>query len=634
MCGIAGAIAWEAPWPTESLIRAMCEVICHRGPDDEGVYTAGPVGIGMRRLSIIDVAGGHQPIFNESGEIAIVFNGEIYNYRELRSWLEGRGHRFTTETDTEVVLHLYEEKGEWCVRELRGMFAFAVWDSRRQALVLARDRFGEKPLYYATPKGGLVFASELKALLVHPAVGRELDPEGINQFLTFGNTLGETTILQEARKLPPAHVLVASRGSVRVSRYWQWRVQEDSSLSETQIIEHLRELLQEAVRLQLVSEVPLGAFLSGGLDSSTVVALMSKASPRPVKTFSIGFGDPQFDELNHCRTVAAAFGTEHQELVLDPDAVEVLADLVWHVDEPFADSSAIPTYFLSKLARENVTVALSGDGGDELFAGYPGYHAEIYLNGMRRIPRRLRAWALERAISPLTEWARGSVRWKMERLRRNLLRVDMSPEDRFLSRHCLFPVELRSEVLTDHAQKLLAPTDHPGNWVKLDFHGNQHPVNKSMYLDINVYLPNDMLVKVDRMSMAHSLEVRCPLLDHKLAEFMGTVPSRHKVRSGRTKYILRKAMAGILPDSILSRGKQGFRVPLDRWFKCGLVALAREVLLDPRSVRRGLVDSKGVETLLMRHEQGMTANGEQIWALLVLETWCRLFLDPPRTGQL
>jgi asparagine synthase (glutamine-hydrolysing) len=630
MCGIAGAIAWEAPWPTESLIRAMCQAICHRGPDDEGIYTAGPVGIGMRRLSIIDVAGGHQPIFNETGEIAIVFNGEIYNYQELRPWLEERGHCFTTKTDTEVVLHLYEEKGEGCVGDLRGMFAFAIWDGRRQALILARDRFGEKPLYYAIAGGGLIFASELKALLVHPATERSLDAEGINQFLTFGNTLGATTMLESVRKVPPAHVLVATRHDVQLRRYWEWCVQEDHSLTERHIIERLRELLQEAVRMQLVSDVPLGAFLSGGLDSSTVVAFMTKASHRPVKTFSIGFEYPQFDELNYCRVVAATFNTEHRELVLGPLAVDILGDLVWHVDEPFADSSAIPTYFLARLARQEVTVALSGDGGDELFAGYPGYHAEVYLNGIRRIPRRLRAWTLDRAISPLTGWSRGAVRGTMERVERNLLRVDMSPEDRFLSRHCLFPLSLRGELLTDQAEAMLRPSDHPGNWVKLDFHGNQDPVNKSMYLDVNVYLPNDMLVKVDRMSMAHSLEVRCPLLDHRLAEFMGTVPAKHKVRTGRTKYILRKAMAGILPDSILSRGKQGFRVPIDQWFKSGLVALAREVLLDPRSVRRGLIDPGGVESLLMRHEQRVTASGEQIWALLVFETWCRMFLDSPR----
>jgi asparagine synthase (glutamine-hydrolysing) len=611
----------------------MCQAIGHRGPDDEGIYAAGPVGLGMRRLSIIDVAGGHQPIFNETGEIAIVFNGEIYNYRDLRPWLEERGHRFTTNTDTEVVLHLYEEKGEWCVRDLRGMFAFAVWDGRRQALILARDRFGEKPLYYTTMGGGLAFASELKSLLAHPAIELRLDPEGINQFLTFGNTLGETTILQSVHKLPPAHVLVASRNGIRVSRYWEWRIEEDHSLSERLIIERLRELLQEAVRMQLVSEVPLGAFLSGGLDSSTVVAFMGKALDRPVKTFSIGFRDRQFDELPHCRTVATAFGTEHRELVIDPHAVEVVADLVWHLDEPFADSSAIPTYFLSKLAREEVTVALSGDGGDELFAGYPGYHAESYLNGMRRIPPRIRAWTLAQVINPLTDWSRGAPREVMERVRRNLLRIDMSPEDRFLSRHCLFPMALRHEVLTDHTQALLAPSDHPANWVKLDFHGNQNAVNKSLYMDVNVYLPNDMLVKVDRMSMAHSLEVRCPLLDHKLAEFMGTVPARYKVRSGRTKYVLRKAMAGILPDSILARGKQGFCVPLDRWFKSGLVALAREVLLAPVSMRRGLVDPKGVEALLRRHEQQITANGEQIWALLVLEMWCRMFLDGRQTAR-
>jgi asparagine synthase (glutamine-hydrolysing) len=629
MCGITGAIAWEAPWPTASLIRRMCQAMCHRGPDDEGIYAAGPVGIGMRRLSIIDVEGGRQPIFNETGDIAIVFNGEIYNYQEVRPWLEARGHRFTTRSDTEVVLHLYEEKGEWCARELRGMFAFAVWDGRRQALILARDRFGKKPLYYAASAGGLTFASELKSLLAHPTIGRDFDLEGVNQFLTFGNTLGATTILRSVRKLPPAHVLVASHGDVRLSQYWRWHIQEDHSLSEGQIVARLRELLQEAVGIRLVGEVPLGAFLSGGLDSSTIVAFMSKASSRPVKTFSIGFGNAAFDELDHCRTVASTFGTEHRELVLDPHAVEVLEDLVWHLDEPFADSSAIPTFFLSKLAREEVTVALSGDGGDELFAGYPGYRAEMYLNGLRRIPRRLRAWTLEHVISPLTEQTRGATRGTMERARRNLLRVDMSPEDRFLSRHCLFPPALRREVFSDEAQVLLAPTNHPHHWVKLDFHGHRDSVNKAMYLDINVYLPNDMLVKVDRMSMAHSLEVRCPLLDHKLAEFMATVPARHKVRSGRTKYILRRAMAGILPDSILSRGKQGFSVPLDRWFKSGLVASAQTVLFDPRCVRRGWVDPKGVKALLMRHEQGMTAHGEQIWALLVFEMWCRMFLDCP-----
>jgi asparagine synthase (glutamine-hydrolysing) len=610
------------------MLHAMCGAIAHRGPDDEGIHVAGPIGLGMRRLSIIDVAGGSQPIFNETGEVSIVFNGEVYNHKELRRWLLARGHQFTTKSDTEAVLHLYEERGAECVADLRGMFAFAIWDDRRRTLMLARDRFGKKPLYYAADAGGLAFASELKSLLVLPDQERRLDPEGVNQFLTFGNTLGETTILSHVRKVPPGHVLVAREGELKLSRYWRWRVEEDPALDEATIVERLRELLDEAVRIRLIAEVPLGAFLSGGLDSSTVVAFMSQHSHEPVSTFAMGCGTAGFDERPFAREVARHFGTVHREKVLQPSAAKILREMVWHLDEPFADSSAIPTYFLSQLGREHVTVALSGDGGDEMFAGYPSYRADFYLGSVRRVPANLRNWALERLLKPVGVRGPTRLRGPVERCRRNLERVDLSPEDRFLSRHCLFSEDVRAEVLTEEARAFLATSHIPSQWARLEFDGHTDHVTRALYLDVNVYLPDDMLVKVDRMSMAHALEVRCPMLDHKLAEFMGTVPARYKVRRGHTKYILRRAMTGILPESILRRGKQGFCVPLEQWFEGGLVRMARDVLLeDATCVRRRLLDPRGIAAMLDAQERGLAAHGERIWALLMLETWCRFVLD-------
>jgi asparagine synthase (glutamine-hydrolysing) len=623
MCGIAGILDLAGgPVPAEA-VRSMCAALVHRGPDGEGTFLGQGVGLGMRRLSIIDLETGDQPVRNEDASVWVVFNGEIYNYRELREQLESRGHTFYTHTDTEVIVHLYEDRGERCVEALRGMFAFAVWDEPRGRLMLARDRLGIKPLYYARVGQKLVFGSELKALLALPEVRREIDGPAFAHFLTFLSTPSDQSILRGVRKLPPGHRLLASLGGEpQVERYWDVAFEPERGRSEAWFVERLRALLDESVRLHMVSDVPLGAFLSGGIDSSTVVATMAALSREPVRTFSIGFADADFSELAYARRVAAAFQTDHHELVLEPAALDVLDDLVWHLDEPFGDSSAIPTYMVSKLAAEHVTVALSGDGGDELFAGYEKYTVERRERVWRFVPEPARR-LLGRLVAATPAHLRG----------RNYLRHMALPGvERYLDAGTLFRREEVAALVRPEIRDVLADYDP---WEEARSHLRRqrgHWLSALQSLDLATYLPLDILTKVDRMSMAHSLEARVPLLDHRLVEFAATVPPELQLRGRTTKYLLKQAMRPLLPEAIVDRRKQGFAIPLGRWFGGGFDELLRDVLLSETVRSRGIFDVAALERR-MRHGRRDGGLGLDLWTLLSFELWCRRFLDEPLRGS-
>jgi asparagine synthase (glutamine-hydrolysing) len=620
MCGIAGIMSFDdAPVARED-VRAMCLAMTHRGPDDEGYFVGPQIGLGMRRLSIIDLAGGHQPIANEDGSVQAVLNGEIYNYRALRRELEGRGHVFRTGSDTETIVHLYEDRGDRCVDELRGMFAFAVWDLRQRRLLVARDRLGIKPLYYSRNGNRLLFASELKALLALPELERRVGIASVDHLLTTLTTPAAESIVAGVHKLLPGHVLTASPGrELRVSRYWQVRfspVRRPVAALE----EELRTLLDESVGLHLIADVPLGAFLSGGVDSSAVVAAMVRKSARPVKTFSIGFREKEFNELGYARQVADALGTEHRELVVEPASLSAIEDIAWYLDEPFGDASAIPTYLVSQLAAKEVKVVLSGDGGDELFGGY-----ERYLVEGRERGRFRPAWVrrLLGAISArLPPEARGK-RW----LRHNSL----APEERYQDACQFLGPAARSELFAPEQLRALAAGDAshaPAAEARSTGASGLHWLSRLQQLDLESYLPLDILTKVDRMSMAHSIEARVPLLDHKLVEFAATLPPELLIHRGTTKYLFKRALRGRLPEAVLQRPKRGFAVPLGRWFRGRLGEFARDLLLSDKSLQRGFFDPAAVRLLVER--QGPRQElGLELWTLLSLELWCRAFLDRP-----
>jgi asparagine synthase (glutamine-hydrolysing) len=616
MCGIAGMMSFDGAPVRLDELRRMCAALAHRGPDDEGLYMAPRVGLGMRRLSIIDLATGRQPVHNEDGTVWAVFNGEIYNFQELRRDLEGRGHSFYTGTDTEVIVHLYEERGARCVESLRGMFAFAVWDERAQSLLLARDRVGIKPLYYCQTGERLAFASELKALLELPGIEPALNWTALGHMFTFLTTPRTDSIVRGVQKLEPATVLTASARGIRLSRYWDLKWEPDYGRGEAELAAELREQLEESVRLHLVSDVPLGAFLSGGIDSSSVVATMARLSPRPVKTFSIGFAEEDYDELSYARLVARAFGTEHHELVLEPDALSVIEDIAWHLDEPFGDPSAIPTYMVSKLAAEHVTVVLSGDGGDELFAGYDRYRVEARERRRDRLPAGLR-----RALGAMAAHA-------PERMKgRNFLRhLSLDGHARYLDAATFFRVEEQRELFPPDVFALVSADDpwrEAASWLARH---DGHWLSSLQHLDIHCYLPLDILTKVDRMSMAHSIEARVPLLDHKLMEFAATIPPELKLRGGSGKYIFKRALSGLVPAPILERPKKGFAVPLGRWFRGRLGEFVRELLLSETARRRGVINPGYVEKLLKRNEGGRDLDF-QLWMMISFELWAQRFLD-------
>jgi asparagine synthase (glutamine-hydrolysing) len=615
MCGIAGIVRWDGAPIAERDIRSMCSAIVHRGPDDEGVYLGNGVALGQRRLSIIDLEGGHQPLSNEDGTVWIVFNGEIYNYCELRRELEQRGHVFQSDSDTETIVHLYEDHGARCVDRLRGMFAFAIWDERRRQLLLARDRLGIKPLYYAERGNELIFASELKPILQLADVPRAIDWGAAHHLFTFLSTPSAASIVEGVAKLEPARTAVASQAHprLRIEKYWDVQFRPQVDASEGELVEELRALLEESVTLHQVSDVPVGAFLSGGIDSSAVVALMSRPG---LKTFSIGFAESAFDEVPYARQVAAACGTDHYDLVLKPDVVQVVEDLTWYLDEPFGDTSAIPTFMVSKLAAEHVKVVLSGDGGDELFAGYDRYVVEQRERRFDSVPRAIRAVAdgIGRLMPEGMTGRRFLRHLALDGPRRYLDASSMfrADEMRRLFRPPAFERLRRSDPLAD---SLAALHGYPDDWL-----------SAVQYRDLHTYLPLDILTKVDRATMAHSLEARPPLLDHRLAEFAATIPATYRLRGGTTKYLFKQAMRGILPDAIIDRPKHGFAVPIASWLRGELADFARALLLSDGCRQRGIFDPTQTERLLTLNARGRDLD-LQLWTMMSFELWCQRFLD-------
>lgn len=638
MCGITGAV-WTAPEKAldDDTLQRMVHVLRHRGPDAAGIHTSGlevrpgygimpGVALGHRRLSIIDLATGSQPMSNEDGSVWVVFNGEIYNYRDLRRRLEGTGHRFRTASDTETIVHLYEDEGPELLAHLNGMFALAVWDASRQQLLLARDRLGQKPLVYRLEPGRLLFASELKSLLEVPDVPRRLDAQALDAYLTYQYVPHPQTIFQGIAKLPPGHYGVYREGRLEVRPYWQPDFNVEEDLPAQAYGEKLRELMTSAVELRLQSDVPLGAFLSGGIDSTITVGLMRQLSGGPVRTFSIGFPVKEYDETRYARIAAAHCGTDHEEFLVEPDAVEVLPKLVWHYDEPFADSSAIPTWYVSELTRKHVTVALSGDGGDELFAGYPRYRAVRLASLFDRLPALLRRLL----AGPYWRYLPASPRYKSirRRLKRFASALPLPPGRRYLEWIAIFNEAQRAELYDDEFLATLADVD-PLEFLSRARARSLHrdPVTSISLTDLLTYLPCDLMTKVDIASMAHGLECRQPFLDHRVVELAARMPLARKLSRGSAKRMLLETFSDLMPRPIRRRSKMGFGVPLDHWFRGPLAEFARDVLLDHRTLNRGLFRPAVVTRLLEEHVAGRSDNSYRLWSLLVLELWHRRWMD-------
>jgi len=643
MCGIAGSCNFRGKKVDCRDIQRMTETLIHRGPNEEGVYISGEnhpgtlaqAGLGHRRLSIIDLETGHQPMSNEDGSIWIVFNGEIYNFRELKKVLLIKGHRFKTRSDTEVILHLYEDKDIDCVKDLRGMFAFAIWDTRKERLFIARDRVGKKPLVYHFNGKQLTFASEIKALLQND-IKREVDPNAIDYFLTYGYVPSPRSILKEIRKLPPAHILTYDRDNLKIERYWHINY-EKKKISFTDAKEKLKELLTESVSLRLVSDVPLGVFLSGGIDSSTVTALMSGLSDLPVKTFTVGFEEEDYSELEFARMVAKRFSTEHHEFIVKPNVFEVLNKLVWHYNEPFGDSSCIPTYYVAKMARQSVTVALNGDGGDESFAGYARYKALHVGKFFKVIPKPIAYLAdsmfkknRKSFIAIVSSILRAlNLEARPRYVEGFLTGLFDYPDEwgRYASWMSCFQKQQKMSLYSDGLQTELENSAEAYIFGLIGNFNASNLVEKAMEVDINSYLPEDLLVKMDIATMSNSLEARSPFLDHKLMEFTASLPADFKMRFLTTKHILRELAKDLLPREILHRKKMGFAIPLDKWFREDLKELAYDMLLDRKCLKRGYFRKEFIKTLLDEHCSGKFSHGACIWNLLNLEIWHRTFID-------
>lgn len=622
MCGISGIYNFSDAKPIDrSVLKRMTDDLIHRGPNDEGYFIENHIGLGSRRLSIIDLAGGHQPIFNEDESCVIVFNGEIYNYQELMPFLISRGHQFRTRSDTEVILHLYEEEGENCLTRLRGMFAFAIWDRKKQQLFVARDRLGIKPLYYYIKDGRCLFASEIKSILEDASVEKDIDLEALSDYLSFIYIPAPKTIFKNIKKLPAGHYLIVGPETARITPYWDVCFDAIRQEPEETLLEELYHLLNEAVRMRLVSEVPLGAFLSGGIDSSSVVALMSQLMQDPVITCSIGFREEKYDELKFSREIADRFKTRHHEYVVEPKALEVLEKLVWHYDEPFADSSAIPTYYVSKLAREHVVVALSGDGGDENFAGYRRYFYDRLENRIRnKIPDTVRRYV----VRPLAH-AYPKADWAPQIFRAKTLLTNLYYDPGFAYYNSVTPgfkdkdkTKLLKREITESLAGYSSYSVLEGYFRKVQ---RLDPLSQVQYVDMKTYLVDDILTKVDRASMAVSLEARVPLLDHKLVEFIATIPPSLKLKGKTSKYIFKRTMARLLPEQTLTRRKMGFAVPLERWFRNEIKGLAQDVLFRPNAVVNRYVNTDLVKRVWEQHQNGLRDHSTKLWILLMFELW-------------
>jgi len=623
MCGIAGFVGRDGERATAEDVRRMTDMIVHRGPDEEGIAAHGNVGLGMRRLSIIDLSGGSQPIYNEDRSVAVVFNGEIYNFPDLRRELESRGHRFYTHCDTEVIVHLYEEMGTDCIAKLRGMFAIALWDSKNKSLVLARDRLGKKPLYYALRGGRLYFASEIKSMFAVAPELADVDPEGVLQFFYFGYIPDPQSAFREIRKLPPGFLAEYKGGEIHVRQYWDvpaYGVNDPGS--DEACLEEMERRLAEAVRIRLISDVPLGALLSGGVDSSIVVALMARESAAPVKTFSIGFRKADFNEADYARLVAKRFATDHHELVVDPDINDTLNHLTRMMEEPFGDSSMIPTYCVSQLARRHVTVALSGDGGDELFVGYDRY----FVNWQRRRYDFVPPWmgkVYRNHMYPLLP-----ARVKGRKFSWN---ITLSARDRYLDGLSFLPAlhrerNLFSDEFVANAREWVDPFQQFARYY--DEAPASDQLSRMMYLDTKTYLTADILTKVDRMSMATSLEVRCPILDHEFVEWAASLPVKYKFRDGTRKFLFKKLAEKLgIPPELLYRRKQGFAMPLVHWMRHELKDGLLSILTEPRTLQRGYFKPAAIRSVMDEHSRGGRDHAGVLWMLLIFELWHRNFLE-------
>ena len=628
MCGIAGQVAFDERRVADGWLSHACELLAHRGPDRQQIWNIGRVGLGHRRLRIIDLdASADQPMHNSgcvsagrASPLTVVFNGEIYNHRELRRDLLTRGHCLQTESDTEAILHLYEEEGARCVERLRGMFAFAVWDQRKAELFIARDRLGKKPLYWRHAGNTFWFASEPRAILADPDVPVAVNLEAIASYLRLGFVPSPESAIAGLRRLSPAHRATVSAAGISIERYWSLDYRHPLRLKETEALEQLRARLQESVRLRLLSDVPLGALLSGGVDSSTIVALMAREGP--VRTFSIGFDDESFDELPYARAVARHLSTDHHELRVRPAVADLLPKLAWHYGEPFGDSSAVPTYYVSQMARRHVTVALNGDGGDEAFGGYRRYRAEALVDRLARLPGLVRG-GLQLAARVLPAATRAKSRlYDVERL---VSSVGATDADRYAGWLGFFSNV--SQVVTDDFASATARDGVEPLRAAFARYQDLSPPQVAMAVDVALYLPDDLLVKADIAAMAHGLEARSPLLDHEVMEFAARLPIEFKIRHGQGKYLLRKLAEPLLPPGVLNRPKAGFAVPLDRWLRTDLAPVLRDVLLSRRSVERGILDVRSVRTLLDEHFASRRSHAHRVWALLMLEFWYRECID-------
>jgi asparagine synthase (glutamine-hydrolysing) len=626
MCGIAGQVSYSRRVLVKD-ISVMIDSLAHRGPDDEGIYISSidakkdhsqvpSIGLGHRRLSIIDLSTGHQPVHNEDKTVWIVFNGEIYNFPVLRKNLRAKGHVFYTSTDTEVILHLYEEFGEDCVKHLRGMFSFAIWDENEKKLFAARDRIGKKPLYYFYNKMDFVFASELKGILTLPLLERSVDRNALLKYLQYGYIPDPSSIFKDVYKLPPGHTLSYVGGRVTLKKYWEISFLCSNTNNEEDVQQELLERLIDSVRVRLISDVPLGAFLSGGVDSATIVALMAHEMTQPVKTFSIGFEEEEFNELPFARKVAERLGTDHHEMIVRPASFDLIDKIIYHFDEPFGDASALPTYYVSKLASNYVKVVLSGDGGDELFAGYDSYAAILDRSKYEKWPKPIR-FGLQKIASLLPAGTYG----------KNFLHnISLPVNERFsdyvshisTSKHsCLLSKDLRESMNSENCifEK------------SFEAAARYDAVSRLQYVDMKNYLPGDILVKVDRMSMAHSIETRVPLLDQELIQYVNGLPSKYKLNGARRKYIFKKVAERLIPEETIRRRKQGFAVPLKYWFKDELKGFVKQILLESRTAQRGYFDMSYIKKLFVEHDTGRRDYSRILWHLLILELWQRRYLD-------
>ena len=629
MCGICGVVYSDRENKIEQhTLKKMSDVITHRGPDDEGFYINQHVGLAMRRLSIIDLSTGKQPISNEDGQIWVVFNGEIYNHKEIRAELENKGHQFRTKTDTEAIIHAYEEYGDSCVQKLNGMFAFAIWDNRNHTLFLVRDRIGIKPLYYFFDKNRLIFGSEIKSILQAGDIPKRIDLQALDHFLTFEFIPAPLSIFQDIKKLPPGHTLKLKNNEIWVRSYWDVELKSNGA-NPADIKKNLRELLQDAVKIRLMSDVPLGAFLSGGVDSSIVVALMAQVMEEPVKTFSIGFEDSTYNELKYARMIAEKFKTEHHEFIIKPDAVELADNLVRFLDEPFGDFSIFPTYLVSKMARDYVTVVLSGDGGDELFAGYDSYLADkIAKKYYSRLPKQFRNGVLTKFFDtiPPSSKKKGLI----NRAKRFVEGMKL-PEDLHHTRWMIFLQQAEKEMLYDNDIQSGMREFDPFKFTRSYFanvaYNRNDEINKQMYVDLKMYLVDNILVKVDRMSMATSLEARVPYLDYRFVEFAATIPGDYKMQGLKTKVILKQALEELLPDEILYRGKEGFSIPIKNWLKKELKPLMMDTLAADKIKQEGFFNPQYIDKLVAEHLKGTENHSHRLWALIIFGRWYDLYMS-------